>query len=123
MTRQAFIRVLLSLLLLVSQQMATAHALSHLTASLEGKAQLQQIQQAGDQAERQAQSDDLSSAFAQDQSCNQCLAIAQLGGPLPSHVSLFAAPLLLSTAVDGIDFAPACSRIILGFQSRGPPQA
>jgi len=113
MTRQAFIRVLLSLLLLISQHMAASHALSHWTATLPNGAGAQ-VHGAGA---------DLSSAFAQDQTCNQCLAFAQLTGPLGSSARAFAASDLLSMAVLSADIVTAVSRIILGFQSRAPPQA
>lgn len=111
MTRQAFIRVLLSLLLLISQHMATSHALSHWTGTLGGVAAVHDT------------GDDLSSAFAQDQTCNQCLAFAQLAGPIGSTVRAFAAPELLSAAIVHAEAVLAVSRIILGFQSRAPPQA
>lgn len=113
MTRQAFIRVLLSLLLLISQHMAAAHALSHWTGTLHG----------GGAAQAHAAADDLSSAFAQDQTCNQCLAFAQLTGPIGSTVRSFVAPELSSMAVVSADLVSVISRIILAFQSRGPPQA
>ena len=113
MTRQAFIRVLLSLLLLISQHMAASHALSHWTGTLHNGVAVQ-VHGSGD---------DLSSAFAQDQTCNQCLAFAQLTGPIGSTARAFVAPELLSMAVVSADVVSAVSRIILAFQSRAPPQA
>jgi hypothetical protein len=111
MTRQAFIRVLLSLLLLISQQMATSHLLSHLTGSSDSAA-----------ASHLVQSDDeLSKAFAQDQTCNQCLAIAQLAGPLPSTPPAFIIPHQPNFAVSDVTVPLAGARIILAFQSRAPP--
>ena len=112
MTRQAFIRVLLSLLLLVSQQMASSHAMSHLTGSLD-RAAASQSQQGG--------SDDLSSVFAQDQSCQHCLAFAQLAGPLASTPTAFILPGQASSAIDLVEVRDAGARIILAFQSRAPP--
>ena len=119
MTRQAFIRVLLSLLLLISQHMATAHALSHWTGTLDGAASAHGMakQVVADNG------DDLSSLFAQDQTCNQCLAFAQLAGPIGSSARAFVAPELLSQAVIGADTVAAVFRILLAFQSRAPPQA
>lgn len=113
MTRQSLIRVLLSLLLLISQHMAAAHALSHWTGTLHG----------GAAGQVHGAADDLSSAFAQDQTCNQCLAFAQLTGPIGSTVRAFVAPELLSMAVANADLVSVISRVILAFQSRGPPQA
>jgi hypothetical protein len=113
MNRQIFVRVLLSLLLLLSQQMASAHALSHLAGQIDGVRQLHQ--DAGD--------DDLSSAFALDQSCNQCLGFAQLTTPFASTSRAFAAPdggavLFAARAVQAI-----CARTVCVFQPRAPPQA
>jgi hypothetical protein len=112
MTRQAFIRVLLSLLLLISQQMASTHVMSHLTGTLDRVAAVQ-VEQPG--------SDELSSAFAQDQSCSHCLAFAQLAGPLASSPPSFVIPHQQSSAVDVVAVRAAGARIILAFQSRAPP--
>ena len=99
MTRQAFIRVLLSLLLLVSQQMASSHAMSHLAGSLER--------------------DD--AVLAQDQSCQHCLAFAQLAVPLASAPPALVIPRQTSCAIELVDVRDAGARIILAFQSRAPP--
>lgn len=111
MNRQALIRVLLSLLLLVSQQMATMHVLSHLSARASGT------------VSAVAESGDLASAVALDESCNKCLAAAQLASPLGHASFAFAVP-----AGGLIDAGPAHlpaagAQTILAFQSRGPPQA
>lgn len=114
MTRQAFVRVLLSLLLLISQQMASSHVLSHLAGSLDGVAgaQVQVLD-----------SEELSKAIAQDQSCNQCLAFAQLAGPLVSQPRAFALPEQASFRIAAAAVHNSGARTILGFQSRAPPQA
>ncbi|ATQ77321.1 hypothetical protein CR152_24480 [Massilia violaceinigra] len=118
MTRQFSIRILLSLLLLMSQQMATMHVMSHWsTASAGGQAQ----------AEAQPQPDGegsaLSRAIARDQSCDQCLAFAQLAGPLPSHAHgfIFADAALAPAA--SISPQAARARTLNAFEPRGPPQA
>ncbi len=111
MIRQTVIRVLLSLLLLVSQQLASAHAMSHLAAQLDGTVQ-----------SSPAESKDLSSAFAQDQSCKQCLAFAQLGGP-PSHPLSYYLPTGAACTAIPERAQGAGAGTILAFQSRGPPQA
>lgn len=114
MTRQAlFLRVLLSLLLLVSQQMATSHAMSHWGAALSGG-------QA--QAHSGGDAKDLSSAFAQDPTCDQCLAFAQLAGPLGSHPRGFAAVDLVDVVIGNGTHQPACARTVCAFHSRAPPQ-
>lgn len=111
MIRQTVIRVLLSLLLLVSQQMASAHAMSHLSARLDDGAQLSQ-----------SDSRDLSSALAQDENCKQCLVFAQLGGP-PSHAPSWHGAKPASCAILPARALGAGAGAILAFQSRGPPQA
>ena len=112
MSRQIFTRVLLSLLLLLSQQMASAHALSHLAGKIDGTVQLSQLDDG-----------DLSSAFAQDQTCNQCLVFAQMATPLAASTPTFA----LGDATDVLartrSFIAPCARTVCVFQSRAPPQA
>jgi len=73
--------VLLSLVLLLSQQMAMSHALSHWTSQLGGPV-----------AQKAVGDSELSSAFAQDRSCAQCLGLAQLAAPLANTPRQFVAP-------------------------------
>ena len=115
MTRQAIIRVLLSLLLLISQQMAATHVMSHLAGNL-GKPAVPLVQ-----AGKGGQDETLSSAVAQEQSCNKCLAFAQLAGPVVSSPAMLAVPYQASHAVPGIAARPIGARLILAFQSRAPP--
>ena len=114
MSRHALFRVLLSLLLLASQHMATAHVLSHWVGARERPARLQIRIQAAD---------DSTSTVNLDQSCHQCLACAHLGGPLPTPHFYFPLPACVSSPVLGVDVAAAHARTILAFHSRGPPQA
>ena len=113
MTRQAFIRVLLSLLLLISQQMASSHVMSHLAGSLDS---------AGAQAQLVG-SGELSDAFALELSCNKCLAFAQLSGPLGSKAHVVDLPDSVSFRIAARAVHDSGARTILAFQSRGPPQA
>lgn len=112
MIRRSLFRVVLSLLLLASQHMATTHVLTHWSSALERSVQLH------DQG-----SLDASSAPALDQSCHKCLAFAQLGGPLGCPSFAFPLPQCVSSPVFGADVAAAHARLILAFHSRGPPQA
>ncbi|MEJ7806109.1 MAG: hypothetical protein WKG03_09355 [Telluria sp.] len=112
MTRQVFFRVLMSLLLLFSQQMATSHALTHVTGSVETLA----MAPVASDAEK-------SRTAAQDQSCNKCLVFAQCGAPLGAHALSYALPEVASLPVDGATIAATHARTILAFQSRAPPQA
>ena len=111
MTRQAFIRVLLSLLLLVSQQMASSHVMSHLAGALDRTAAMQL--QPGD--------DGLSAALAQDQTCSHCLAFAQLSGALGSKAQVFALPDQTSFRIAAGATQHSGARTIFAFQSRAPP--
>jgi hypothetical protein len=112
MTRQVLLRVVMSLLLLFSQQVATAHVISHWT----GTAGTITLEQQDSDAEK-------SRALAQDHSCNKCLALAQFAAPLPSSLATFAPPETASLPVDGAVIAATHARTILAFHSRGPPQA
>ncbi len=110
MLRRPFCRVLLSLVLLLAQQMAISHALSHWTSQLAGPV----AQQAVGDAE-------LSSAFAQDRSCAQCLGLAELASPLPPSSRAYAPP--ESTDILALD-AVAAGRLAQSerlFDSRAPP--
>jgi hypothetical protein len=112
MIRRSVTRVLLSLLLLLSQQMAIAHAVSHWNGRVAPAAQ---NQQPGERS--------LSEAFAQDQSCAQCLAFAQIAGAVGSAPCRFVPPEINSHPVCGRSSQAACARTVCVFQSRAPPVA
>ncbi|WP_229489540.1 hypothetical protein [Pseudoduganella namucuonensis] len=106
---------MLSLLLVLSQQMGITHAVSHLS----------DIRNGGGQQQRQQLQDRDTSAsrtLALDQNCEQCLAFAQIAAALdtPSYtfpVASHAAPVSVVT-----DTPLACQRTVCVFQSRAPPQ-
>jgi hypothetical protein len=119
MMRRRLVHVLLSLLLLVSQQMAFAHAMSHWTGKLGTAHGVAAVAVA---AAVQADPDsDLSSAVAQDRSCFQCLAFAQMASAIGSTPRQFA-PLDLqaerSIALATTERAPST---VCAFHSRAPP--
>ena len=112
MTRQAIVRILLSLLLLASQQMASMHVLSHLSGAI------------GTPAVSQPAADDrLATVLAQDASCSHCLAFAQLAVPLGSSAFAFVLPVSGAAAVAAAPAHAGGARTILAFNSRAPPQA
>ena len=113
MTRQAILRVLLSLLLLVSQQMASSHVLSHLGGALSGSAATLAL----------GADDGLASAVATDATCSHCLAFAQLAGPVGSTPPVFIIPDAGASPVAAAAAHDAGARTILAFNSRGPPLA
>lgn len=103
---------LLSLLLVLSQQMGITHALSHLS----------DIRNGGGQQQLRERDPSVSRALALDQSCEQCLAFAQIAAAFdtPSYtfpVAGHAAPVSLIA-----DTALACQRTVCVFQSRAPPR-
>ncbi|MEW6371516.1 MAG: hypothetical protein AB1584_11320 [Pseudomonadota bacterium] len=109
MMRRCIVHVLLSLLLLVSQQMVFAHAMSHWTGRL-----VYAPVAAGEDRE-------LAKAVAQDQSCNQCLALAQLATPVGSTLRQFVAPDLRTEVVAARALREALPRTVCAFHSRAPP--
>ncbi|MES3020185.1 MAG: hypothetical protein V4857_01240 [Pseudomonadota bacterium] len=112
MNRRSVIRVLLSLLLLLSQQMAASHALSHYSGKL-GNTPASSAQQADER--------DLSSSFAQDPSCDECLAFAQLSGALGSNTRNAVAEANASCRVEHRSNRAAVERTTCHFHSRAPP--
>ena len=120
MSRQAWFRVLLSLLLLVTQQLATTHVLSHLTGNLGTPAGASAS--AGAKA-RGTNNDSLAlkASLAQDQNCNQCLLFAQMAGSMVSSPAKLDVPHQASFAIAGIAARCTGARAILAFQSRAPP--
>ncbi|MES2759254.1 MAG: hypothetical protein V4693_17930 [Pseudomonadota bacterium] len=114
MNRQSIIRVLLSLLLLLTQQMAIAHAMTHWAGAPGGAAQLHQAS---------AQLDDggVASAFAQDKACEKCLAFAHLAGAVGSPARCFFADAAASCAAGPGPAEPDCARPRCAAQPRGPP--
>jgi hypothetical protein len=112
MSRKLFLRVVLSLLLLVSQQSALSHAMSHWTG--------------GDDQTEQAQTGSKrtpSNGTVHDANCAQCLSYAQMASAIGSPA--YVMPALDLAAVHLVSPIPAsdCARTDCVFQSRAPPQA
>ena len=118
MTRRALIRVMLSLLLLVAQQMALTHTLSHWAGSLDVAAH---TLQPGDDADEDDGS--LSRSTAQDETCHQCLAFAQLASAISNTPRYFAAADAGFFAPVSRVARPGCVHAACGFRSRAPPGA
>lgn len=112
MTRRSVTRVLLSLLLLLSQQMAMSHMVSHLS----GRAVPAAVQHRGADG-------GLSKSIAQDQWCDQCLSFAQIAGAVGSPTRTFAP---LDSGADPLPTLAGhspCARTVCAFHSRAPPAA
>jgi hypothetical protein len=114
MNRRSLIRVLLSLLLLLSQQMAISHAMTHWAGSRERAAQLQKLSCAQDER-------GVGARFAQDQTCEQCLAFAQIASAVGSWPRCFAFDGAATCATGPSATQPGCARTICVFQPRAPP--
>ncbi|GAB2841875.1 hypothetical protein GCM10027277_06110 [Pseudoduganella ginsengisoli] len=104
---------LLSLLLVLSQQLGITHAISHLS----------DLSQRPQVAERDAVEQNFSASknLALDQNCDQCLAFAHIANALdtPSYtfpVVEHSAPFVLVA-----DTPLACKRTVCVFHSRAPP--
>lgn len=93
--------------------MGISHALSHLS-SVRGGAPLA-LRQGGDTEVRAAK------PLALDQSCDQCLAFAQIGTALDTGFYSFPAAANTTAAVDATPAQSACRRTVCPFQSRAPP--
>jgi hypothetical protein len=109
--RAFFLRVLLSLLLLVTQQMGASHAMSH-WAGADATAQ-----------SRDGATHKPSKVFADDQGCAQCLAHAQVSSAIASPVHAMPALALASYDPLAPSHVSDCARTVCVFQSRAPPQA
>jgi hypothetical protein len=114
MNRRSLIRILLSLLLLLSQQMAISHAMTHWAGSREGAPQLHKAGAGQDKP-------GVGAAFAQDQTCEQCLAFAQIASAVGSSPRCFAFDSAASCATGPSATQPGCARTTCAFQPRGPP--
>ena len=108
MSPRVFVQLLLSLLLLVSQQLALAHGYTHVqrtvTEQLQGK-------------------DDGAPATAADHLCAQCLSADQLAHALA--VPTYHFKVAGNGYLPGIEPAarPASSKTVRAFQPRAPPRA
>lgn len=98
--RQTLLPALLALLLLMTQQMGLAHAVSHLS-NPQGSSQKKQL--------------------PIEQVCDQCLAFAQIGSALTGHASLPAADVPHTLVIDANLTQIIVFRTVCVFHSRAPP--
>jgi hypothetical protein len=110
--RRNIVYALLSLLLVLSQQLGIMHAVSHISAYREGTEQLQDRDDAS--ATRGA---------ALDHNCSQCLAFAQLANALDTPSFTFPTMEHKAPVVAIAEVPLACQRTVCVFNSRAPPQA
>ncbi len=108
MLRRSIVHALLSLLLLLSQQMGIAHGMSHWTGSGPNRAQLSEQGAA-------------TPGLALDQVCDQCLAFAQIGSALGSTDFSFFTPEHTQSHLPDVSAQSICRRTVCAFRSRAPP--
>jgi hypothetical protein len=110
MIGRSLAHVLLSLLLLVAQQMALSHVVTHWS---------------GQQASRLARDGpadrSLTRPIAKDQACQQCLAFAQVASALGRAPHGMAQPVAARGAVATPVLVTTGARAPCAFRSRGPP--
>jgi hypothetical protein len=111
MTRRALNHLLLSIVLLLSQQMAISHVIAHWS----GRA-------ATTSAHASAAKDDgFSKPLAQDQGCEQCLAFAQIATAVGQEPRTFVPPSQGTWAIAALAPRVVCARAPCAFRSRAPP--
>lgn len=99
---------MLSLLLVLSQQMGMTHALSHWSGNRNATAQLEQRP-------------DVAKTLALHQSCEQCLAFAQIGAALDTPIHSFPLGGDTAAAILAGGLPELCQRTVCVFLSRAPP--
>jgi hypothetical protein len=116
---RSLVHVLLSLLLLVSQQLSLGHAYSHWTDIQESL-----VQQSADNPSADDSDDGgKPSKPGLHEQCGQCAASAQVAFALPATVRQFI-PAELAYAVPSLPPTPGiCLLAACPFQQRGPPRA
>ncbi len=110
MIRRRFIHAVLALMLLVSQQMALSHAMAHWASAGAAAAS---VDQGADGR--------VASSLSQDQTCEKCLAFAQIASAVGSSCGN-----AIAIEVNTFAVAPqACQadgvRLLQPYQSRAPP--
>ena len=110
--RRNIVYALLSLLLVLSQQMGIVHAVSHISGYRHGSEQLQDRDDAS-----------TNRGAALDHNCSQCLAFAQLANALDTPSFTFPTMEHKAPLVAIAEVPQACQRTVCVFQSRAPPEA
>lgn len=107
--RQTLACAALSLLLLISQQLGMAHALSHWSAARSNATQLQERPLGA------------SKSLAMDQNCEQCLVFAQIASALDTPFHSFPAASPGAAVLAVADAQLVRPRTVCVFRSRAPP--
>ena len=110
--RRNIVYAMLSLLLVLSQQLGMVHAVSHIADYRHGTEQVQDRDDAS-----------TNRGAALDHNCSQCLAFAQLASAVDTPSYTFPAMEHKAPVALVADAQQACQRTVCVFQSRAPPQA
>lgn len=113
MLRRSISHALLSLLLLLSQQIGATHAYSHWAGLQNEVAQEQQGKRDGKNAK----------PGAADLNCAECLSLAQIAVAIGSPSLHFAIGSIAFGPIASAPLLSACSRTVCVFQSRAPPSS
>jgi hypothetical protein len=111
MSRRAFHHFLMSLMLLIAQQMAIAHGMAHWGSRLASVTAAQKASTDGG----------LSKSIAQDQGCDQCVVFAQIASAVGQEPRSFVPPSAGAQAIPGASVPLARLHSPCGFRSRAPP--
>lgn len=117
--KRQIVYALLSLLLVLSQQLGMAHAISHWSDS-------RQTGQAGQHLQPRQQPDPEkggSAGLALDHNCSQCAAFAQLASALPTQDYAFPAVAYSAPAIATATVPPPRAPLLRPYDSRAPPLA
>lgn len=118
---RSLVHVLLSLLLLVSQQLSLSHGYTHWSEAQESLSQAAQADASDGQASQDDRSGKLPKPVLHDL-CGKCAASAQVAFAMPSAIRQFV-PAELAYAVPNVAETPGiCLLASCPFQSRAPPE-
>lgn len=111
MKRSLLLRALFAFLLLLSQQMAISHAMSHRTGTADKSAQLKV----------DSKHKPLKGA-AHELGCSQCFAYAQMASAIGTPANALRVMDVLPVHLALLTLSTDCVRTVCVFQSRAPPQ-
>lgn len=114
-TKRQIVYALLSLLLVLSQQLGMAHAISHWSDYRQSGERVLQFEAGAEQGGN--------AGLALDHNCSQCAAFAQLASALPTQDSAFPVVAYGATFVAAAPAQPQQAPSARPYDSRAPPLA
>lgn len=113
--KRQIVYALLSLLLVLSQQLGMAHAISHWSDYRQSGEQVQQLESGAEKAGN--------AGLALDHNCSQCAVFAQLASALPTRDAAFPAIAYGETFAAAAAAQPQAAPSARPYDSRAPPLA